>query len=183
MTKKSNAKKDTGVTGKVSSCKRGRPSAYEEEKALEILSRLAEGEMLIHICKDKELPSRSTVNDWVLNNTEGFTERYLIARGIGCDVMAEETFEIADDASNDWMENNDPDNPGYRLNGEHINRSRLRVDTRKWYISKIAAKVYGDRLNVDHGVQKDNPITALLSQINNSSLKPSQQDAAEDDEE
>ncbi len=35
---------------------------------------------------------------------------------------------------------------GWQLNGEHVQRSRLRVDTRKWILSKLAPKRYGDKL-------------------------------------
>ena len=38
---------------------------------------------------------------------------------------------------------------GYQLNGEHVQRSKLRVDTRKWYLSKILPKKYGDKINVE----------------------------------
>jgi hypothetical protein len=38
--------------------------------------------------------------------------------------MEDELLEIADDATNDWIERNDPDNPGWRVNGEPIQRSR-----------------------------------------------------------
>ena len=62
------------------------------------------------------------------------------------DALAEETLEIADDGKNDWMLDNDPDNPGYKLNGEHVQRSRLRVDARKWFASKVAPKKYGEKV-------------------------------------
>lgn len=67
---------------------------------------------------------------------------------MGLDEMADDVVEISDDGKNDWMQSNDPDNPGYRLNGEHQARSRLRVDTRKWYLSKLAPKRYGDKLEL-----------------------------------
>ncbi len=38
---------------------------------------------------------------------------------------------------------------GWQLNGEHVQRSRLRVDTRKWFLSKLAPKRYGDRQAVE----------------------------------
>ncbi|EDT6018112.1 DNA packaging protein, partial [Salmonella enterica subsp. enterica] len=62
--------------------------------------------------------------------------------------IAEELFDIADDGTNDWMEKLDKDGEaiGYQLNGEHVQRSKLRIDTRKWYLSKIMPKKYGDRI-------------------------------------
>jgi hypothetical protein len=37
---------------------------------------------------------------------------------------------------------------GCELNGEHIQRSRVRIDTRKWMLSKMLPKVYGDKTEV-----------------------------------
>ena len=37
---------------------------------------------------------------------------------------------------------------GWELNGEHIQRSRVRIDTRKWLLSKMLPKVYGDKAEV-----------------------------------
>lgn len=91
------------------------------------------------------MPSAKSVFLWLQRHKE-FSEQYAIAMDSRSDALFEETIDIADDGSNDWMETNDPDNPGYRANGEHINRSRLRVDTRKWFISKVKPKKYGDRI-------------------------------------
>lgn len=53
--------------------------------------------------------------------------------------------EIADDASNDWMERTgkDGESIGWQLNGEHVNRSKLRIDTRKWVMERMAPKRFG----------------------------------------
>tara|TARA_R110000851_G_scaffold165169_2_gene309947 strand:+ start:155923 stop:156429 length:507 start_codon:yes stop_codon:yes gene_type:complete len=122
-----------------------RQSNYTPEIAREICERLAAGESLRSICREDRMPDDSTVRSWVLSNShENFTERYLLARDSGMDTIADELLEISDDGRNDWMVSNDPDNPGYKLNGESVQRSKLRVDTRKWYLSKIAPKRYGD---------------------------------------
>ena len=56
---------------------------------------------------------------------------------------AEEIIEIADDSKNDFVEKE-----GHTaLNSENINRSRLRVDTRKWLMARLAPKKYGDKDN------------------------------------
>jgi hypothetical protein len=36
----------------------------------------------------------------------------------------------------------------FELNGENIQRSRVRIDTRKWLLSKMLPKVYGDKSEV-----------------------------------
>lgn len=90
------------------------------------------------------MPDASTVFRWLRTDDE-FRKQYARAKEESADALVEEMLDISDEASNDWMEVHDPDNPGYRLNGEAINRSRLRVDTRKWVASKLKPKKYGDR--------------------------------------
>ena len=63
--------------------------------------------------------------------------------------MADELLEIADDGSNDWMMRQHSGDQSYAANGEHIQRSRLRLDTRKWLLSKALPKIYGDKLPVE----------------------------------
>lgn len=126
--------------------KRGRPTKYTKAIASRILLRLSMGESLRSVCRDKDMPDESTVRDWAICDRDGFSPQYAKARDCGLDAMADELLEIADDASNDWMENHNPDNPGWVANQEHIARSRLRLDTRKWLMSKMAPKRYGDRI-------------------------------------
>lgn len=121
---------------------------YTPQVAAEICKRLAEGESLRSICRDPVMPARTTVHEWVINDRDGFAAQYTHAREVGLDEMAEELLEIAADGSNDWMHRNDPQNPGYDFNGENVARSRLRVDTAKWYVSKLAPKRYGDKLEL-----------------------------------
>ena len=127
-----------------------KPSSYDPKIAEDILQRLAEGELLREMCRQDNMPSRSSVNDWILKDINGFAGQYARARETGMHAIVEETLSLSDNASNDWMETNDPDNPGWRVNGDHIQRSRLRVDTRKWLASKILPKIYGDKLDLNH---------------------------------
>ena len=131
----------------------GRPSLYTPELADRICQRLAEGESLLSICRDDEMPSRPTVHKWVTEDTEGFAAKYAHAREAGCDVMAEQLMEIADDGRNDFMAaqaNEDGEGGAVKFDAEHVQRSKLRVDARKWYLSKIAPKRYGDKQQVEH---------------------------------
>jgi len=108
-------------------------SGYSSELATEILARLEAGESLRSICKDVHMPSESTVRRWAGEDVEGFQESYARARDMGLDAMTDRLLEIADDANQD----NDQ---------IAVQRSRLMVDTRKWILSKLAPKRYGDRL-------------------------------------
>jgi hypothetical protein len=124
-----------------------RASEYTQEMAEAICERLANGESLRTICSDEDMPSQSTVFRWLTAVAE-FREQYALAREAQADTLADETLTIADDGRNDWMEKygKDGDQIGWLVNGEAIGRSKLRVDARKWFASKLAPKKYGDKL-------------------------------------
>ena len=143
--------------------KRGRPSRYTQALADEICRRLANGESLRSICRDEAYPSEAAVRGWVVDDHEDFAAQYARARDIGLDVMADEILEISDDGSNDYMERQGEKSEGWQLNGEHVQRSRLCVDTRKWMLSKLAPKRYGDRLDLKHTGKAVGPVTFVMN--------------------
>lgn len=129
----------------------GRPSTYSVELTDVICKRLSEGESLRQICKDKNMPVQSTVYLWLLDeNKKEFSEKYAAARNSQAEVLFDEILEIADDGTNDYMARELDSGTIEVLNSEHIQRSRLRVDTRKWYLSKVLPKKYGEKIDVDH---------------------------------
>lgn len=128
----------------------GRPSLYTEELAAEICARLASGEPLRQVCRDAHMPDESTVREWAIDDREGFSPRYMRARDVGWYAMAEETLEIADDGTNDWVDRETARGRKVRvLDGEHVQRSSLRVMTRKWLLAKMLPAVFGDRVALD----------------------------------
>lgn len=138
--------------------KPGRPRAYTDEAAEEICRRIAQGESLRTVCADDHLPAISTVSLWVVNDEGGFSERYTRARRAQAVLMADELMGIADDGINDTYKDED----GYeRTNHDVIARSRLRVDTRKWYLSKVLPKVYGEKLELSG--PNDGPIEISIT--------------------
>ena len=122
--------------------KKGRPSLYTEALAVKICLRLAEGESLRKICEAKGMPSAETVRRWLLDD-EDFCAQYVRAREVQADRFAEEILEIADDASDDWTVGKEDKKV---VDHEHVQRSRLRVDTRKWLMARMAPKKYGDKM-------------------------------------
>jgi hypothetical protein len=115
-----------------SMAKLGRPTKFTQAVADEICGRLAEGESLNRICKNQHLPNESTVRGWAMNDYNGFFAKYARARDIALDMMADEVIEIADAGSQDYQ------------------RDRLRFDARRWYLSKLAPKRYGDKMAFEH---------------------------------
>ncbi len=134
----------------------GRPTTYTKELGDKICKRIASGESVRSIDKDKKMPSGATIYNWLLDeNKREFFEQYARARSIQAEIMFEELLEIADDGSNDWMTLERRDGTEIELeNKEVVNRSRLRVDTRKWYLSKVLPKKFGDKLDLTSGGDK-----------------------------
>lgn len=124
----------------------GRPSDYSRETTTAICVRLGLGESLREICRDENMPTKTTVMRWLAQHAE-FRDQYASAREAQADYYAEEIVEIADDGTNDWMERQRGDGSSDEVeNKEVLNRSRLRVDTRKWLMARMAPKKYGDRV-------------------------------------
>jgi len=125
----------------------GRPSIYTADLADSICQMVACGMSMREICRADDMPAMSSVFLW-LRNKDGFSEQYEKAKHQGCMAMADEILAIADDGTNDWMEQlgKDGEVEGYKLNGEAVSRSKLRVDSRKWLLSKLMPKKYGDKI-------------------------------------
>ncbi len=142
---------------------KGRPSLYNEALGDTICARLADGESLNSICKSEGMPSERTVRTWARMPDHPFSPRYAQARQIGYLKLADELLEIADDGRNDWMKRTgkDGEDLGWAVNGEHIARSRLRVDTRKWLLSKVLPKIFGDRITTEHTGANAGPVPTI----------------------
>lgn len=133
--------------------KGGRPTIFNEKLATTLCTRLAHGESLRQICRDEDMPAISTVMDWLLDEKkEDFHKLYERARNLQTEVLFDETLEIADDGTNDWYDHElDNGHVIRRFDHEHAQRSKLRVDTRKWFISKVQPKKYGEKLDLSSG--------------------------------
>lgn len=123
-----------------------------------ICERIADGEPLKVICREEGMPKWRTVYDWIKADPE-FSERMEVARQLGYDAIAEETLEIADDGRNDWMQKVEEDEaPGWKLNGEHVQRSKLRIDTRLKLLAKWHPKKYGEKVTAEHTGPEGGPV-------------------------
>lgn len=151
----------------------GRPTSYTQELADLICAELAEGKSMRTVCKADDMPSMSTVFKWLRERPE-FSQQYTKAKEESADALVEEMLDIADDGTNDWMEVHDKDGEaaGYKINGEAVQRSRLRVETRKWIAAKLKPKKYSEKVDVNHGVQPENPLASLMQQLAGKTLKP-----------
>lgn len=106
----------------------GRPSLYTVQLGDQICERLGDGESLLKICKQDDMPSKTTVFKWIKTDAD-FADNYARAREAQAEGFAEEIVAIADTGD--------------------ILRIKTQVDARKWVASKILAKKYGDRLDLN----------------------------------
>lgn len=116
----------------------------------EVVARLSAGEPLAQICRDEHMPNRRTIYLW-LEADEGAKAEFEVARDDGFDVIAADCLSIADDGSRDYAVQDDGEG-GQRIaiDHDHIQRSKLRIETRLKLLSKWDPRRYGDKIHNEH---------------------------------
>ena len=121
-----------------------------------VLDYMLEGMSVKKACEKAVINYNSFFN--LINKSDSdkdLVNAYARAREYRCEILAEDIIDIADDGTNDYYED---ENGNIKTDHENINRSRLRVDARKWILSKISPKKYGNKID----------LTTNGEQINNS---------------
>ena len=108
----------------------GRPSKFTKTLADDICERIANGESLRNICRDKSMPDKTTVLRWVDDNND-FCDQYARACARREDSFFDDLIEIADSVTADAAE---------------VAKARVQIDARKWVLSRMNPKKYGDRV-------------------------------------
>lgn len=109
----------------------GRLPTYSKGTRDYICEQMSHGRTLNKICAEPGMPSKGTVMEWVLKDDGGFAAQYARARALMLEHWAEEVADVADDCGTDNAE---------------VAKARLRVDSRKWLLSKLRPEQYGDRV-------------------------------------
>jgi hypothetical protein len=118
---------------------------------------MAEGESLRSICRDGVMPHRATVHRWLADeNRQHFRDQYARAADDRADAMFEDMLEIADTPVTAEKVTTKPDGKREVTTGDAVERSKLRVDARKWALARMAPKKYGDKQFLDV-VKRDIP--------------------------
>lgn len=122
-----------------------RPTILTDDLTNEICQRIAEGESVRQISLLEHMPDRSTLKRWIATN-EAFQAHYARAKEAQMEHYAEEIVDIAEDGRNDWeeRENKRTGETYVALNHEAIDRSKLRIEARKWLMGKLKPKKYGE---------------------------------------
>jgi hypothetical protein len=109
--------------------KAGRATVYTDDRGDTIAALLADGITLIAVSRLPGMPSERTMRTWALDPQHPFSPKYARGRELGYHKMADQLVEI--DIEID------------------ANDKRIRVDTRKWLLSKALPKIYGDKLDLN----------------------------------
>ena len=145
---------------------------YDEQRDQiieDIVDGLSEGIPLRELCRLPGMPNWRTVYDWIEADEE-LAARIAHARTVGFEALAEEALDIADNGTNDWIERRRQDGTVEEVvNSEHIQRSKLRVETRLKLLSKWAPQRYGEKQTVDVG-NKDGEALKVEGNVDTAAL-------------
>jgi hypothetical protein len=131
-----------------------------EEIRAQIIELLASGKFLREIARMPGMPSTQAIRNWRKADPD-FDKEVEAARLEGCDVIAESCLTIADDGTNDYI-----DVDGVRrVDTDHIQRSKLRVDIRMRLLEKMHPKKYGAKIDMNHGGQEGNPVRLIAANM------------------
>ena len=100
----------------------------------------------------KAIPSFMSLEKFykLLEGSKDKAKRYAHACDLRADKIFDDLIDISDEAGADKYID---DNGVERTDNEAIQRSKLRIETRKWVLAKLAPKKYGDKLEVDANIK------------------------------
>ena len=133
----------------------GRPTDYNMELLDAICERIARGESMRSICRDKSMPAMRTMFRWLREKPE-FRQQYIYAKEESADLWAEDIVEIADNESSQPVLVDGVPLVGHdgeivqTVTPSSVAHARLRTDCRKWAASKLKPKKYGERITTEH---------------------------------
>lgn len=112
----------------------GMPTSYTEEMGNRVCEavKASQSGLRTTLKADGSLPSLEIVMRW-LDQYASFRSQYTLAKNDQLRLMAEDIVDLSNDES---LEPND---------------KRIRIDTRKWLLSKLIPKTYGDKLDLTSG--------------------------------
>jgi hypothetical protein len=129
--------------------------AFDQDKADKVCIALEDGASLRKAAASVG-EAAITILNWTKSNPE-FLIQYTRARESGYRMLADEILSIADET--DVEAKYDGEDVRLDLSATAVARNRLRVDTRKWMLSKMLPKIYGDKLAISGDA--DNPLQTV----------------------
>lgn len=143
--------------------KEGGKGLYDDKLATEFCERMCKGEAPTQICTDPRMPSYPTIIRWSLSDDpkyEVFRVMYEESRKIMWLYHADQMLDVSDNSKNDYMDryNKFTEETERVFDNENVQRSKLRIDTRRWLLSKMLPHIFGDKVDVSVGGRDGKPI-------------------------
>lgn len=143
--------------------------AYKQNEIDEIFNYVCKeietGKALRNVLKKEQMPSTSTFFQW-LELYPDKAKQYARATEVRAEIIFDDILSIADENTNDTY----VDENGFeKVNQDVIQRSRLRIDARKWVLSKLNPKKFGDKVQTEHSGE----VTTTVINLGNG-IKPNE---------
>ena len=103
---------------------------------IKICESVADGVGVVNTCKKMEGVTYKAFFKAMCKD-EKWRNMYLDAKSIALERMAEEITDIADE-----------DIPADQYRGSAVSHQRMRIDSRKWLLSKLKPRNYGDKVDI-----------------------------------
>lgn len=126
-----------------------------------ICERIAEGESLRGICKDKGYPAKRTFLRWV-EGDEALQKQYGKAQMDRIDHYAEQIIEIADECRVGKKVTTKANGDVETVEVDMVERARVQIDARKWTCARMNPKKYGDRVLNEHMGEDGGPLVVKI---------------------
>ena len=128
----------------------GRPTVYRDDLISKFLDRIMDGRGLVSVCRDPDMPSKSTIYEWLADKEkDGFSDRYIKACKIRAEVIAENMIDKIESVE---------------LDKDAIAQARLELDAKKWFLAKLHPTKYGDKPETGADDQPDvTPVTVNIN--------------------
>lgn len=124
-------------------------SVYDPEKVELILRRISVGDSQDAVCKDIGI-GPTTFREWVLDDVEGLSVKYARAKDLQLQVWADEIKDISDKCRLGVKIVTSEKDGRTTTEGDMVERAKLQIDSRKWLLSKLMPKKYGDKIETQH---------------------------------
>ena len=123
--------------------------AYADKAQImdQIMVQLELGRSLVQVCKEPGLPDRETISRWI-RDEPGYAAKYAYARAMQADTLFSEMADVEAKVQAGTMDSH---------------AARVVLDSMRWRASKLAPKVYGDRLDVSVSDNRISISGALLA--------------------
>ena len=132
-----------------------------EPAAIQVITDwLMSGKHLTALCRDMDLPY-TQIRDWI-NAEEERVAKVAKARRDGSHAIVDEIMDIVDE--------HPPNNAAGNTDTGYVSWMKERVQTRKWVASMLNPSEFGDKVDVTHKGDADNPLVLLAQQVQGSAL-------------